>query len=106
MKKQIKKLKSLYKKFIRTITNKRELWIWFTWTFFKDEFLEHNRGLVGENLDFGKLLQRKETIRVLLELQKEYEKVVHGHVALSVINDLIEIIEKGRLGANGQKNVD
>lgn len=106
MKKQITKLKSLYRKVIKTVTNKRELWIWITWTFFKNEFLDHNRGLVGENLDFGKLLQRKETVRVLLELKKEYEKVVHGHVAVAVINDLLEIIEKGRLGANGQIHVD
>jgi len=94
------------KKLLKIVTNRKELWLWVTWTFFKDEFLIHNRELVGDTLDFGKLLQRKETTRVLLELKKDYKEVVHGHVALSVINDLLEINEKGRLNSNGRRNVN
>jgi hypothetical protein len=99
-------MKKKLKKFLKTVTNRKELWLWITWTFFKDEFLKYNRETVGENLEFGKLLQRKETTRVLLELQKDYKEVVHGHVALSVINDLLEINERGRLSGNGRRNVD
>jgi hypothetical protein len=91
-------MKKQLKSFLETITNRRKLWIWITWTFFKNEFLDHNRELVGENLNFGKLLQRKETVRILLELKKEYKDVIHGHVAISAINDLLDILNKVKLG--------
>lgn len=56
--------------------------------------MDHNKSMIVENLDFGKLLHRKETLRALQILRKEYEQVIHGHVALSVIDEMIEITKR------------
>lgn len=83
-----------FKKVKKVLSNKNELWRWISWTFFKKEFMDHNKSMIVENLDFGKLLHRKETLRALQILRKEYEQVIHGHVALSVIDEMIEITKR------------
>ena len=92
----MKKLKRLKKAF----SSKKELWQWISWTFFRDEFIDNTRDLLTENIDFGKLLQKKETLRILYLLREDYKDVVNGYVALVVIDEMIEIIKRD---FNGQK---
>jgi hypothetical protein len=92
----MKKLKRLKKAF----SSKKELWQWISWTFFRDEFIDNTRDLLTESIDFGKLLQKKETLRILYLLREDYKDVVNGYVALVVIDEMIEIIKRD---FNGQK---
>jgi hypothetical protein len=78
----------------KVLSSKKELWQWISWTFFRKESLDNTRELVTENIDFGKLLHKKETLRALNLLKENYKDVVQGHVALSVINEIIDFIEK------------
>jgi hypothetical protein len=86
----MKKLKRLKKAF----SSKKELWRWISWTFFRDEFIDNTRDLLTENIDFGKLLQKKETLRILYLLREDYKDVVNGYVALVVIDEMVEIIKR------------
>lgn len=84
----------------KALSSKKELWNWISWTFFRDESTDNTRALVTENIDFGKLLHKRETLRVLYLLREDYKDVVNGYVALVVIDEMIEIIKKD---FNGQK---
>jgi hypothetical protein len=78
----------------KAVSSKKELWKWISLTFFSKESLDNTRELVTENIDFGKLLHKKETLRVLYLLKEDYKDVVNGYLALSVIDEMIEIIKK------------